>query len=907
MAYFIYYPCSAFEPGNMMKQPDTTYRLQLSPQFTFADLDRILDYLDDLGITTIYSAPFFQAREGSTHGYDVLDPFLINKEIGDLEKLNAIAHRLNQKRMCWLQDIVPNHMAFDSKNPWLRNIFELGPRSMFYNFFDIDWNYKGLKKVMAPFLGNSLQEVIEKKELILQYDNTGIYFKYYENTFPVSMETYKFLLSRSGNEDLIIPISEFDENVDQWSHIKNGILETIDTNPDILQKLEELLIGINNSAEKIQEVLDMQFYLLTHWQKTESEINYRRFFTINGLICLRMEDQKVFDTYHLFIKELCVSGIISGLRIDHIDGLFDPESYLMRLRELVGDNFYIIVEKILEADEKLPSHWPAQGTSGYDFLAHVNHLFTRSSKAEDFTGSYEKIFPKIPDYERLVYQKKLFILKERMGGELENLWQYMLTHNLLQDKQENEEVWKAAIGAFLSAFPVYRVYPREFPLNSKQIQIIESAYKNAVEFEPEKKEQLDYLKSLYLGETNNDRDSALYFLQRCQQFSGPLAAKGVEDTSFYIYNRLIAHNEVGDSPEHFGISTKDFHQKMLNRKKDFPLSINATSTHDTKRGEDARMRLVVLSEIPGEWFSKVEEWRGITSGIRKNKSTPDNNEEYFIYQTLVGALPFKEEEDFISRTCEYLEKVLREAKVHSNWAHPDEEYERKVLEFVTDILNNPEFRSSLDPFVKRIGGFGALKSVGQSLIKITAPGIPDIYQGTELWDLSYVDPDNRRPVDYGLRMNYLADFRTFSKTNLKKKLSSLRMNYKSGKIKMFTINKALIQRRKDKDIYQKGEYLPLKVKGTAAKKFISYARILGEEWRIIIVPIVVTNLYNPGTLKPEKDKIKDLTIELPANAPEEWDLVYTGESFNADKEISVCNALSDFPVVLIKNRKQVWS
>ena len=890
-----------------MKRPDTTYRMQLSPQFTFLDLERIIDYLDDLGITTIYSAPIFQSKEGSTHGYDVLDPFHINKEIGDLEQLKAIAGRLKHKNMCWLQDIVPNHMAFDSKNPWLSNIFELGPRSKFYNFFDIDWDYKGLNKVMAPFLGDDLDQVIKNKELTLHVNSKGIYFKYFENEYPVSMDTYSHILTTAGHPEIIKKIAEFDESDDQWGQIKSDVLEEINSNSNISRDLDTLLGTINTSAEKIREILDMQFYLLTHWQKTETEINYRRFFTINGLICLRMEEQIVFDTYHVLIKELCDEGIIDGLRLDHIDGLFDPETYLHRLRQLVGEDFYIIVEKILEADEKLPSQWPSQGTSGYDFLAHVNHLFTRSSKAEEFSTAYENIFQRVPEYENLVYQKKLFILKERMGGELENLWRLLVSNDLLPMAQPNEEIWKSALGAFLSAFPVYRVYPQEYPLNAKQIQLIDAAFRKAVEFESSRKEELEYLRSLYLGETEKDKKSSLYFLQRCQQYSGPLAAKGVEDTSFYIYNRLIAHNEVGDSPEHFGISIRDFHRKMLHRKKDFPLSVNATSTHDTKRGEDSRMRLVVLSEIPGEWFSKIEEWRNMNSALRESKTIPDNNEEYFIYQTLVGALPFKEEEDFISRTCEYLQKVLREAKVHSNWAQPDETYEEMVINFTKAILTNAEFRASLDPFVKKIAGLGVIKSLGQSLIKITGPGVPDIYQGTELWDLSYVDPDNRRPVDYGLRMNYLADFRTFSKTNLKKKLSSLRMNYKSGKIKMFTIYKALIQRRKDKDIYQKGDYITLKIKGASAKNFISYARVLGEEWRIVIVPVVVTNLFNHGNLKPEKEKIKDLVIELPANAPAEWDLVYTGDSFYAEKEISVCNALSDFPVALLKNRKQVWS
>ncbi len=886
-----------------MKQPDTTYRIQLSPEFTFGDLDKILDYLDDLGISTIYSAPFFQSREGSTHGYDVLNPFIINNKIGELTHLKGISQRMDQKNMSWLQDIVPNHMAYDSKNPWLRDIFELGPRSNFYNFFDIDWNYKGLNKVMAPFLGENLEKVLEKNELTLKMDEKGIFFKYYENEYPVSIETYDVLLSRTGNDELSNKFREFDHENQQWNEIKEELFNELSSTPEI----QDLLHGINKSKDDIKEILDLQYFLPTYWKLTDKEINYRRFFTINGLICLRMEDPVVFETYHRFINELCADGYINGLRIDHIDGLFDPESYLMNLRDLIGYDFYIVVEKILEADEKLPSHWPAHGTSGYDFLALINHLFTMSSKGEEFTQAYENIFPRIPDYEDLVYQKKFFILKERMGGELDNLWKYLLNNDLLNDSETHEKEWKTALGAFLSAFPVYRVYPMEYPLKNRQLQIIDVAFNKALQFEPKRKPELEYLRSLYVGESGKPKYKALYFLQRCQQFSGPLAAKGVEDTSFYIYNRLIAHNEVGDSPDHFGITSSQFHQKMISRKKNFPLSVNATSTHDTKRGEDSRMRLLVLSEIPEEWFSKVEEWQKINSGIKQDIAVPDNNEEYFIYQTIVGALPFKEEDDFIFRTCAYLQKVLREAKVHSNWANPDEEYEEKVLAFITGILKNPDFRSSLDPFVKKIAGYGAIKSLGQSLIKITGPGIPDIYQGTELWDLSYVDPDNRRAVDYGLRMNYLADFRSFSKTNLKKKLSSLRLNFKSGKIKMFVINKALIQRRKDKELYQKGEYLPLNLKGEANENFLAFARILGNEWRIIIVPTVVTPLFNHGNLKPVKELLKDLTLDLPANAPPEWDFVFTGETIFAEHEIFLCNSLAEFPVVLIKNRKQTWN
>ena len=890
-----------------MRQRDTTYRLQLSPDFTFQDLERILDYLDDLGISTIYSAPFFQARKGSTHGYDVLDPFIINQEIGDLKQFSQIGKRLDQKRMTWLQDIVPNHMAFDNNNPWIRDIFELGPHSRFYNYFDIDWNYKGLNKVMAPFLGDTLGEVLRKGEIKLELDTTGLLFKYFDNNFQAGIKTYIEILSTTGEGYWLNRFQAFSESVEEWQELKTTFLSEVHENNEFQKKIRKYIDEINDSSEKLKDILNLQFFLPTHWQKTESEINYRRFFTINGLICLRMEDPEVFETYHYFIRELCDTGLVQGLRVDHIDGLFDPEGYLKHLRDIVGNEFYIIVEKILEADEKLPNKWPAQGTSGYDFLAQINHLFTQSSSKDAFTEAYEKIYPKIADYEALVLQKKLYILKERMGGELENLWNLLKENELLDKEIDNERDWKEALSVILAAFPVYRVYPEDFPLNPRQLQILDTAFQRAISEKPEHQEKLEHLKSIYQGNAEKDPDKMLYFLQRCQQFSGPLAAKGVEDTSFYIYNRLISHNEVGDSPENFGITVYQFHDKMLQRRNNFPESVNATSTHDTKRGEDARMRLNVLSEIPDLWFQHVEEWKEINKKVRKNSRIPDSNEEYFIYQTLIGGMPFKEEESFLARTNDYLQKVLREAKIHSNWANPDEEYEKIVFEFVEDILYNEEFTQSLDPFRNKISGFGAIKSLSQSLIKLTAPGIPDLYQGTELWDLSYVDPDNRRPVDYGIRSNYLADFRAFNKTNLKKKLTSLRRNYGNGKIKMFLIYKTLLQRRKDQDIFKKGEYVPLTLSGKEGDNFIAYARILGNDWRIIAAPVIVTHLFNSEDLKPKNGHLEDTYINLPGDAPTEWNNIITGETELVEGKIPLMNALSQFPVMVLKNRKQIWN
>lgn len=892
-----------------MNQPDTTYRLQLSPQFTFKDLDKILEYLDDLGISTIYSAPFFKPIKGSMHGYDILDPFIINPEIGTLQEFKAIGERLKKKEMTWIQDVVPNHMAFHPKNPWIKDIFELGPQSRFYNYFDIDWDFKGMNKVITPFLGSSMEEALEKKELKLVLNHKGIFIEYFDNQYPVNIPTYVAILRKAGKNDWRKKFSLCSENNEQWKALKNSFLKDVFNNDELQHHLAAEIKAINNSNKSLKEILDLQYFVLTHWQKTETEINYRRFFTINGLICLRMEDAEVFDNYHTFIKELCDEGYIQGLRIDHIDGLLDPETYMQRLRELLGENFYIIVEKILEFDEILPWHWPVQGTTGYDFLSQSNHLFTQARGEEEFTLEYEKICPKVMSYDSLVYQKKLFILRERMGGELHNLWLLLKSNNLLAEVVPEENSWKNALAAFLAAFHVYRVYPRKFPLKPKQIQIVEAAYQTAIAEFPDLEKELKYLKKLYLGEAPKDFPKMLYFFQRCQQFSGPLAAKGIEDTSFYIYNRLISHNEIGDSPTNFGLSIKDFHQKMLQRRKENPLSLNATATHDTKRGEDARMRLDVLSEIPGEWFKIVEEWKGIAQTIRKDQNIPDLNEEYFIYQTLLGNMPFKEEEDqFLERTGVYLKKVLREAKIHSNWAQPDEIYEDTVFEFVKDILENEVFRNSFDPFWKKIAGFGAMKSLGQTLIKITAPGIPDIYQGTELWDLSYVDPDNRRAVDYALRTNYMADFRTFSKSNLNKKIHSLRLNYINGKIKMYVLSKSLITRRREKEIFQKGEYLPLSLKGKGSKNFICFARIFGDEWRVIVVPIFVTGVFDPETLKPRNGYLSDVFISLPDNAPLEWDYVFSGKStITEEGMIPVQDFISEFPVALLKNRKQTWT
>ncbi len=877
-----------------MKCPVSTYRIQLSPDFTFMDLMDILDYLEQLSVSTIYAAPFFQARAGSTHGYDITDPLKLNHEIGDLESFRKLHGKLREKGMTWLQDIVPNHMAFDGANLWLRDILEFGSDSPAYHFFDIDWRNK---KVLAPFLGAPLEKVLTNNELFIQLDSSGFYWKYFDNSYSLALRSYaKILPEKGGWKNRFAKFSDHKEGED----FKKQFLKEINGDQDLKDLIQERLNEVNSSEEQLRKILELQYFKPVYWKTTEGDINYRRFFTINDLLCLRMEDPAVFQKYHAFIVQMVEEGLIDGLRIDHIDGLFDPLQYLEKLRSLVGEDFYVIIEKILEWDEKLPSHWPVQGTSGYGFLAAVNQLLTDRSNEKIFTEKYHQINPDNSEYEDLIYDQKLFILKKRMGGEFSNLWELALENKLLEPEHTSEKC-KEALGAFLAAFPVYRIYPEEFPLKNKQREIIEQAHGKALHHTPKLKAELENWNQIFLGEAGKDKQAMFYFLQRCQQFTGPLAAKGVEDTSFYIFNRLVSHNEVGDSPENFGLSINNFHRKMQQRNTDFPLSINATATHDTKRGEDARMRINVLSEFGNEWFDKVEEWREIGKEF-KNKNVPDANEEYFMFQMLVGSFPFDLEPgtDFLERSEAYLQKVMREAKVHSSWAEPDESYEKSVFAYLNDLLKEEKFLSSFLPFQKKITALGALKSLSQSLIKVTAPGIPDIYQGTELWDLSYVDPDNRRPVDYALRKDFLSEIKNSSKERLKEELKQLKLHFNSGKIKMYCLHKVLEQRREYPEVFEEGDYIPIEVREPFKDCIVAFARKKENNYFLAVVPVLVTQIFEEN-MKLKEGVEMEPVFEFSKGFPKKWENVYTETALNTEKSWTVKQLFGDFPVALLKN------
>ncbi|MTI28208.1 malto-oligosyltrehalose synthase [Fulvivirga kasyanovii] len=899
-----------------MNIPSSTYRVQLSSAFPFKALKKIIAYLEEMNISTVYASPIFQARKGSTHGYDVTDPLKINKETGTIEELQEISRDLKSRNMSWLQDIVPNHMAFDSTNTWLYDVLEKGSASEFREFFDIHWeDGAGGGKVMAPFLGEPLEEVVQKGGLTIRYDKGTFNFYYFDNKYPVSIKSYPQIISiaqniiekrLSSDNNIYKRLEEITEEIENvptheanWQHYKMELHQLFEQDEEVQDAILNVTETISSSRELLLDLLSHQYFQLAYWKKTEKEINYRRFFTINDLLCLRMEDATVFAKYHELIKELCDQKIFNGLRIDHIDGLFDPENYLDSLRKLVGPDRYIIIEKILEWEETLPYQWPIQGTSGYGFLAVVNHLFTDLNSEKAFTREYQKICPDEQPYEELIYDKKLFILKERMGGELNNLYLLMQELGLLQ-MDHDKETWTEALAAFMAGFPVYRIYPKKFPLSGRQSGIIAEAFKVAAQKIPALREQLEYFKRIFTGNSDKPEASALYFLQRCQQFTGPLAAKGVEDTAFYIYNRLISHNEVGDTPHIFGITASAFNERMRLRKEHFPLSVNATATHDTKRGEDARMRINVLSEMPEEWFAKVDTWRKINEALKNKPDAPGHNEEYFIYQTLIGALPQPEasHDSFILRTRDYMQKVLREAKVHTSWSEPDEAYEEAVFDFISSILESDDFKASFEPFSSKTAFFGAIYSLGQCLVKTTAPGIPDIYQGTELWDLSYVDPDNRRPVDYDLRAQMLREIKV--NDGKAEYLQALLDNLHDGRIKMYTLYKCLQERRLNQSIFDEGDYLPFEVSGEQKDHVISYGRKLHTDWYIIIVPRQIVALCDEMNFPVGKTTWSDTSIALPKEQRFAFTNILTGDKLEATDKLYIHEALSQFPIAMLK-------
>ncbi len=992
--------------------PVSTYRLNFNHLFTFSDATGILSYLDELGITDIYASPYFKTGKGSMAGYDIVDPTSLNPEIGTVREYGLFTEELEKRSMGQVLDIVPNHMLIESEdNGWWLDILENGPSSPYASFFDIDW--KPVKrelenKVLIPILGEQYGTTLERQELKLTFEKGAFFVRYYDHRLPILPETYIDIL-RHGMEKLESLLPANDPSLVEFLSIitaltclpsytekeETGIVERRREKEIIKNRLYRLQKGSRAIrdfiAEKIRifngtkeephsfdllcNLLDKQVWRLSYWRVATEEINYRRFFDINSLAAIRMEEPVVFQKTHQLILKLIRENKVTGLRVDHPDGLYDPAEYLKRLQReaflqvrlseaqkgerekpAVADEtdlesailkeyaeitvtdpqfkpFYIVGEKILSENEKLPEDWPVFSGIGYAFLNPVNGIFVDAGNARAFDKIYERFVGWRMNYQDLVYEKKRLIMLVSMSGEIN-----MLAHrlNTLSEKNRHTRDFtlnslRTAITEVIASFPVYRTYISHAGVSESDRRYVEQAVSLAKRKNPSLSRIIfDFMKSVLLLEYSDgfkepDKMEWIDFAMRFQQVTGPVMAKGVEDTVFYVYNRLLSLNEVGGNPDIFGTPLDAFHAHNAETAGSRPHSLLATATHDTKRGEDVRARLNVLSEIPGEWQRRLSSW---AKANRKKKPlvdaqpVPDRNEEYFLYQTLLGAWPCSSMaaeayRGFAARIREYILKAVREAKINSSWLNPDTVYEEAILKFVDSILTRSVSNSFMKDFLafqKKISYFGIINSLSQVLLKITSPGVPDFYQGAELWDLSLVDPDNRRPVNFAVRKRMLQKLKkriTESGPNRVALAKELVRTWRDGAIKLYVTFISLSYRRENRLLFREGGYVPLAADGAFKESVCAFARIKDDRSALILVPRFLTRLMKGVEGTHILGQVwKDTCILIPEEiANGTYRNIFTGETLadiqqNGKRKLFLREAFARFPVALLERQNQ---
>jgi (1->4)-alpha-D-glucan 1-alpha-D-glucosylmutase len=931
-----------------MRIPVSTYRLQFNPDFGFSKAREIMSYLSELGISDIYASPIFKAKKGSPHGYDVVDLNQLNTDLGMEDDFEQLVEELKKIGMGWIQDVVPNHMAFDGENQMLMDVLENGRNSEYFNFFDIKWYhfYESLsERLLAPFLGRHYSESLDAREIVLGYDDNGFHVNYYSLKLPLKIESYIRVITHRLNDlrqklgvdhpDLIkflailyslknLPVS-LEERLGRYSQIqfiKRMLWELYNSNNDIKKFINENIDIFNEKKESkdglalLDNLLSEQLFRLSFWKVATEELNYRRFFNINGLISLRMEDKRVFNETHSFILNLVKDRKISGLRIDHIDGLYDPTGYLKRLREKT-EELYIVVEKILQLREELPSLWAVQGTSGYDFLNYVNGIFCDERNGRQFNKLYYTFSGIKTSYEAILYEKKKLVIERDMTGDVDNL-AHLLKSISSKNRYGNDMTLyglKKALVEILAHFPVYRTYISHSNYSDSDRLYMTEAIRKAREANPALLYEFSFIELFLLLEfddylTEEDKNEWIHFVMRFQQLTGPLMAKGFEDTTLYVYNRLLSLNDVAGSPDRFGISLNEFHEFNLSRSHTQPHSMNATSTHDTKRGEDVRARINVLSEIPDLWESSLRKWSKLNR--RKKKSVkgmtiPDKNDEYFLYQTLIGAMPFagQDDDNFKMRLRDYIIKAVREAKVHTAWLKPDSDYEENFIAFIDRILEPSDKNQFLNEFLsfqKMASYYGIFNSLSQTLIKITSPGVPDFYQGSEFWDLNLVDPDNRRPIDFPVRKWLFQEMKSREVNDILKLIDELFSTKEDGRLKLFLIYKALAIRQKHRKLFEKGNYVPIETGGKYKENIIAFAWKHKPMWSVTITPRFLTGVINEDTYPLGKAVWDDTHIILPDGAPALWSEEITGILAKGEHTLAVGDVLKHFPCALLMNK-----
>jgi (1->4)-alpha-D-glucan 1-alpha-D-glucosylmutase len=890
--------------------PRATYRLQLNGTFTLRDATALIPYLSRLGVSHVYCSPYFRARPGSLHGYDVVDHNALNPEIADAADFEHFVTALRAHGMGQILDIVPNHVGImGSDNAWWMDVLENGQASLYAAFFDIDWqpaNPALAGKLLVPVLGESYGRVLERRELEPRFERAGGSFAiyYHEHRFPLDPRSYPRVLepARKLMRPNALPPearAEFESLIAAFGHLpeRNGasaeqaaernrdkevykrrLAAMCSAHPSIAQVIDQAIAYLRGdaaapaSANALHELLEAQAYRLASWRVASDEINYRRFFDVNDLAALRMENEKVLETTHRFTLELLRAGKLDGLRIDHPDGLYDPEQYFHRLQSRAADAtgraraprgalpLYLVVEKITASFEHLPSTWPVHGTTGYNFANAVNGLFVDGAAKSRFDRTYHSFIGEATEWKEIAYEAKRLILDTALSSELT-----VLTNQLARiaraDRNTRDFTFRSlrqALTDVIACFPVYRTYVAA-SVSAEDRRFIDWAVACAKGRDSGVNYELyEFVRATLLLELplEAERERVRAFAMKFQQLTAPVTAKGVEDTALYRFHRLVALNEVGGDPETFGVSIRAFHADAKHRQQHWPHEMLATSTHDTKRSEDTRVRIDVLSEMPSLWRQMLARWRRMNR-LRKReiegRPAPGPNQEYLLYQTLLGSWPLEEMDGaalraYAERIEAYMIKASREAKSRTSWSDRSKDYEDALTQFVHVLLEPRDgnfFLNDIKAVQQRITRFGILNSLSQTLCKLTAPGVPDIYQGNELLDFSLVDPDNRRPVDYARRARMLAELEAHGAAD-PAFASALLDNLCDGRAKLYVTWRTLQFRKAHTVLFKEGEYLPARVSGANAGHLCAYARRAGNEWILVIIPCLYAQLLEIG-------------------------------------------------------------
>jgi (1->4)-alpha-D-glucan 1-alpha-D-glucosylmutase len=912
--------------------PRATYRIQFSKEFGFADAANLAPYLSALGISHVYASPYLKARPNSTHGYDITDHNALNPDLGDQAAFFRMVEAFQAHGLKHILDFVPNHMGVGgSDNPLWLDVLEWGQGSAYADWFDVDWNSHAeylTGKLLVPFLANHYGTELADGKLQLKFDeSTGEFavWAYDAHKLPVSPRSYARILENASPEleKLAGRFSELPDHGPQAARHASDLKAELAT---LVRERTDARAAVSVSVKHFQgipsepatwgrldELIRQQHWRPAHFRVAADDINYRRFFDISDLAGIRMELPEVFEYTHRLVLDLLRKGVIDGLRIDHIDGLYDPKVYLQRLREAAGSAFYLLVEKILAHHETLRQEWPVDGTTGYEFASQLTELLTDSSAEAVLTEMYRSFTGETKPFPGIVHETKTRIMENEMAGRLLTLATKAarVARQSPASADFTQNLLYRTLKEVIACFPVYRTYvddrePDE--TDRKYIRwAIAQATKNQPELDPSVFEFLEKLLTcdlLRTGETGYKRDSVAEVTMKVQQYSGPVMAKGYEDTALFRYNRFAALNEVGSSPDLFGTSVAAFHKENLHRSRHWPHTMLTTSTHDTKHSEDARARLAAISLLPEEWGTRVAGWSRILRARRgdvEGTAPPSHNDEYLFFQNLVATWPAELtgtssfQQDAVNAYAERLKKAaaksLREARVQTTWAAPNEAYEHAVTDFISDTLNlerSEAFFASFLPFQERIALLGVHNSLVQTVLKLTSPGVPDFYQGSELWDLSLVDPDNRRPVDYSARQRMLERIKSVSQESKSEEIREMWRHWQDGQIKMF-ITMALLECRKAKaELFEKGSYQPLAVEGSAAEQICAFSRHDASSELIVIVskdarlnaasfsetciPLnaptdraMWTDLFTGRTLRPEHGalRLQEVFSELP--------------------------------------------